>query len=188
MPRNAHITRRTKETDIDLVLELDGAGRADVDTGVGFLDHMLELLAKHGGFDLSVKATGDLDVDAHHTVEDVAICLGKALAEALGDKAGINRFGSADVPMDEALARVAIDLSGRAYYLSEGELDPEYTADDFLQALAVNALCNLHVEVPHGRNAHHIQEAVFKAVALALKRAVALGGTPGDVPSTKGVL
>jgi imidazoleglycerol-phosphate dehydratase len=149
---------------------------------------MLELLTKHARFDLAVKATGDLDVDEHHTVEDVGICLGKALAEALGDKAGIVRFANASVPMDEALARVSVDLSGRAYYLSEGKLNPDDVAEDFLQALAANGLINLHVEVPHGRNSHHIQEAVFKAVAVALRQAVALGGTPGDVPSTKGVL
>jgi len=188
MSRNAHVTRRTKETQIDLVLQLDGTGRADVETGVGFLNHMLELLARHAGFDLTVKATGDLDVDEHHTVEDVGICLGKALAEALGDKAGINRFGGASVPMDEALARVAVDLSGRAYFKASGKIKPEDLSEDFLQALASNGLLNLHVEVPHGRNRHHIQEAVFKATALALKQAVSLGGTPGDVPSTKGVL
>jgi imidazoleglycerol-phosphate dehydratase len=193
--RTAQETRTTKETDVRLSLDLDGEGRTAVSTGVGFLDHMLDLLGKHALFDLEVQASGDTHVDAHHTVEDVGICLGKALAAALGDKAGIRRFGSASVPMDEALADVSLDISGRPFLAFEASLPTEKTgefdaplAEEFLRALAVNAALTLHVRVPYGRNTHHVVEAVFKAVARALREAVATDPRVRGVPSTKGTL
>ena len=193
MARKASVTRKTRETDIHLTLNLDGKGVANVLTGIGFLDHMLALLGRHGGFDLDVKASGDTQVDYHHTVEDVGIALGQALKEALGDKAGVERYGSADVPMDESLARVAVDLGGRPYLVYKVEFPSEKTGDfdtslieEFMQAVVNNAGINLHIEVPYGRNAHHIAEAVFKALAKALRQAARVTGT--DIPSTKGTL
>jgi imidazoleglycerol-phosphate dehydratase len=196
MARKAEIERRTKETRVELSLDLDGTGTVDVQTGVGFLDHMLDHLGKHSLTDLTVRAAGDLDVDAHHTVEDVAICLGEALREALGDKAGIRRYGSAKVPMEEALADVALDLSGRAAVVFDarfsgdkiGTFDTQLV-EEFLRRLANVAGMNLHVSVPYGTNDHHIAEAVFKAVAQALRAAKEVDpARGGDVPSTKGTL
>jgi len=195
MPRTATIQRKTTETQIELELNLDGSGRAQIDTGVGFFDHMLELLAKHAAFDLAVKAAGDLKVDQHHTVEDVGICLGAALRQALGDKAGIARFGHCTLPMEETLATSAVDLGGRACVVFQaqfpaqkiGLFDSELVAD-FWQAVAANALCNLHVIVPYGRNSHHVAEAIFKATARALRMAVAPDPHASGVPSTKGTL
>ncbi|MEE8451719.1 MAG: imidazoleglycerol-phosphate dehydratase HisB [Thermoguttaceae bacterium] len=195
MPRTARIERQTAETKIALELSLDGTGLADVDTGVGFFDHMLTLLAKHAAVDLSVKADGDLQVDQHHTVEDVGICLGQAFAEALGDKAGIRRYGHFSLPMEETLVDSAVDLGGRAFFVFNaefpspkiGEFDSELVAD-FWQAFAANALCNLHVTVHYGRNSHHIAEGIFKATARALRVAVESDPRISDVPSTKGTL
>jgi len=195
MPRTATIRRKTAETDIELELLLDGSGAARVVTGIGFLDHMLTLLAKHGAMDLSVTARGDLEVDQHHTVEDIGICLGQAFREALGDKAGICRFGHFTVPMEETLASAVVDLGGRAYFVFQaafptpkiGEFDSELVAD-FWHAFAANALCNLHVVVHHGRNSHHIAEAIFKAAARALRMAAEPDPRITGVPSTKGTL
>jgi imidazoleglycerol-phosphate dehydratase len=195
MARTAHIQRKTAETEIDLELSLDGSGTSDVQTGVGFLDHMLTLWAKHGAFDLRVAAKGDLEVDHHHTVEDTGICLGQALKQALGDKAGIRRYGHFTLPMEETLATVAVDLSGR-YALAWnaalpspkiGDFDSELV-EDFWQAAAANCLCNLHVLVHYGRNSHHIAEAVFKATARAMRMAVEPDPRMPGVPSTKGTL
>jgi imidazoleglycerol-phosphate dehydratase len=195
MTRSAKIDRRTNETNIQLELNLDGAGEASVATGVGFLDHMLELFAKHGVFDLKVKADGDLHVDAHHTVEDTGICLGQALKQALGDKAGIRRYGHFTLPMEETLVTTAIDLSGRYFMVFEADFPSEKIGDfdtelvyDFGQAAAANALCNLHVVLHHGRNSHHISEAIFKAAARALRMAVEHDPRSPGVPSTKGTL
>jgi imidazoleglycerol-phosphate dehydratase len=195
MSRSAHIHRKTAETDVELELSLDGIGEARVATGVGFLDHMLTLLAKHAAFDLNVTARGDLEVDQHHTVEDVGICLGQALREALGEKAGIRRYGHFALPMEETLAMVALDLGGRAYFVFQadfpthkiGEFDAELVAD-FWHAFASNALCNLHIRVPYGRNSHHIAEAIFKATARSLRTAVEPDPRQPGVPSTKGRL
>ena len=195
MSRIARIQRKTAETEIALELDLDGSGQSQVQTGVGFLDHMLSLLAKHAAVDLKVKAIGDLHVDQHHTVEDVGICLGQALREALGDKAGIRRYGHFALPMEETLATAAIDLGGRAYFVCQaefptakiGEFDSELVAE-FWQAVAANALCNLHVIVHYGRNSHHIAEAIFKAVARALRAAASPDPRMEGVPSTKGTL
>jgi imidazoleglycerol-phosphate dehydratase len=194
--RTATIRRKTKETDIELTLDLDGKGAADVSTGVGFLDHMLDHLAKHSLCDLTVKAAGDLEVDDHHTVEDVAICLGEAMKEALGDKAGIYRYGSASVPMEEALANAALDLSGRSAAVINVRFSGEKIGafdvqliEEFLRRLAAVSAINLHVNVPYGGNDHHVAEAVFKAVAQALRRAKAVDpDRRGEVPSTKGTL
>jgi imidazoleglycerol-phosphate dehydratase len=194
-PRVAEKARKTKETDIRLRLDLDGEGRTAVRTGVGFFDHMLDLLGKHALLDLDIAATGDIHVDAHHTVEDVGICLGQALAEALGDKAGIRRFGFASVPMDEALAEASLDISGRPFLVCQvafptektGEFDAEL-AEEFLRALAVNAGLTLHIRVPYGKNTHHVVEGIFKALARALRDAVALDPRVRGVPSTKGTL
>lgn len=193
--RTADITRKTAETDIQLSLNLDGTGQADISTGVGFLDHMLTHIARHGLFDLRVKAVGDLHIDFHHTTEDVGIALGTALAKALGDKAGIRRFGSASAPMDESLANVAADLSGRAFLVFNvrftapkiGEFDTELV-EEFFRAFAGNAKMNLHINVPYGTNSHHIAEAVFKGVAKALADAVRIDPRERGVPSTKGTL
>lgn len=193
--RAAKIDRKTKETDITLSLNLDGRGQVTARTGVGFFDHMLDHVGRHGLFDLEVTAKGDLHVDAHHTVEDVAICLGQALREAIGDKRGIRRFGFWMLPMDEALAQVAVDLSGRAALVYRvkhrggkiGEFDVELV-QEFLNALAQNALMNLHVVVPYGTNNHHIVEAVFKGLGRALRMAVELDPREKAVPSTKGRL
>ena len=195
MARTARIQRKTNETEIELDLNLDGSGKAQVDTGVGFFDHMLTLLAKHGALDLSVKAVGDLHVDQHHTVEDVGICFGQALKQALGDKAGIRRYGHFTLPMEETLVTSALDLSGRYYLVFEasfptpkiGEFDSELV-EDFWQAAAANCLCNLHVIVHHGRNSHHISEAVFKSTARSLRMAVEPDPRMPGVPSTKGTL
>ena len=195
MARTAKVQRKTAETEIELEVSLDGSGRAQIATGVGFLDHMLALLARHAAFDLSIKATGDLEVDQHHTVEDVGICLGQAIREAAGDKAGIRRYGHFTLPMEETLATAAVDLGGRAYFIFQaelpapkiGEFDSELVAD-FWQAVAANALCNLHVTVHHGRNSHHIAEAIFKATARALRMALEPDPRIRDVPSTKGML
>ena len=195
MSRTASIQRKTNETEIYLELNLEGSGQADVKTGVGFLDHMLELLAKHGAFDLRVAARGDLHVDQHHTVEDTGICLGQAFREALGDKAGIRRYGHFTLPMEETLVTVAVDLSGR-YALAFnaplpspkiGAFDSELL-EDFWQAFAANTLCNLHVLLHYGRNSHHIAEAVFKGTARALRMAVEADPRMTGVPSTKGSL
>jgi imidazoleglycerol-phosphate dehydratase len=195
MTRTASIHRKTAETEIDLKLSLDGAGQGKSATGVGFLDHMLVLLAKHSAMDLTVSASGDLEVDQHHTVEDVGIVLGQAVREALGTKAGIRRYGHFTLPMEETLATVAVDLGGRAFFVFEaqfptdkiGQFDAELVAD-FWQAFSANALCNLHVVVHHGRNSHHIAEAIFKATARALRMAIEPDPRISDVPSTKGTL
>ena len=193
--RKAEIQRQTKETEISVVLALDGDGRSDIATGVGFLDHMLDLLARHGLFDLSVQAAGDTHVDAHHTVEDVGICVGQALAEALGDRKGIRRFGDCTAPMEDSLAQVALDLGGRGGLVYRVEFPTEKTGEfdvqlvqEFLNAVAVNAGMNLHVTVPYGKNSHHIAEAIFKALAKALDRATRIDPRVTGVPSTKGVI
>jgi len=193
--RTGQVQRRTRETDITLTLNLDGTGRYDIDTGSGFFDHMLSHVARHGMLDLSIKAAGDLHVDAHHTVEDVAICLGRALEQALGDKKGIRRFGAALVPMEDSLAQVALDLCGRAFcvyhveYRADkiGNFDVELVAE-FMRSLAHNARMNLHINVPYGSNNHHIAEAIFKALGRALAEAVSLDPRCRDIPSTKGTL
>jgi len=194
-PRSAEVSRKTKETQITLRLDLDGRGGADVESPIGFLNHMLALLARHASIDLAVKAAGDTDVDPHHTVEDIGICLGQALAEALGSKEGIARFGCAAVPMDEALAQVSLDLSGRPFLVYQVEFPGERVGEfetelvrDFLQAFATHARMTLHVRVPYGSNDHHIAEAVFKALARALRAAVARDPRVSGMPSTKGVL
>lgn len=195
MPRTAHIQRKTNETDVDLELNLDGSGQANVDTGVGFFDHMLELFARHGAMDLNVTARGDLHVDQHHTVEDVGICLGQAVKQAVGDKAGIRRYGHFTLPMEETLATSAIDLSGRYFLVFAanfptaviGNFDSQLV-EDFWQAVAANALCNLHVTIHYGRNSHHISEAIFKATARALRMAVEPDPRTPGIPSTKGTL
>jgi len=196
MPRSATIARATTETDISLTLDLDGAGRADVATGIGFLDHMLTALARHALFDLRVQAKGDLHIDAHHTTEDVGIVLGRALNQALGEKRGIARFGHAIVPMDEALVEAAIDISGRGLLAWSvrferpgiGTMDTELF-EEFFRALATNALITLHLTQKAGHNAHHLAEACFKATARALRMAVAVDPRLHDaVPSTKGSL
>jgi imidazoleglycerol-phosphate dehydratase len=195
MSRTAKIHRKTTETEIAVEVNLDGVGEARVATGVGFFDHMLALLAKHAALDLGVSATGDLHVDQHHTVEDVGIALGQAFREALGDKAGIRRYGHFTLPMEETLCTSALDLSGRAYFVFEadfpthkiGDFDAELVAD-FWHAFAANALCNLHVIIHHGRNSHHIAEAIFKATARALRTAIEPDPRLPGVPSTKGTL
>jgi imidazoleglycerol-phosphate dehydratase len=195
MPRTAKITRKTAETAIELKLNLDGSGTSTIDTGVGFFDHMLTLLARHGALDLVVKAKGDLHVDQHHTVEDVGICFGQAVKEALGDKSGIRRYGHFTLPMEETLATTAIDLSGRFYLVFAADFPTEMIGqfdsqlvEDFWHAVAANALCNLHVRVHYGRNSHHISEAIFKATARALRMAVELDPRSSGIPSTKGTL
>ncbi len=194
-PRRADIQRATKETRISLSLELDGTGRVSAQTGVGFFDHMLDHIGRHGLFNLSVKAEGDLQVDDHHTVEDVGICLGEAIARAIGDKKGIRRYGFFMLPMEEALAQVAIDLSGRAATVYQvkyrgskiGAFDVQLV-EEFLRAVALNAKMNLHVSVPYGTNNHHIAEAIFKAFGKALRMAVEPDPRETSVPSTKGTL
>ncbi|MDD3117658.1 MAG: imidazoleglycerol-phosphate dehydratase HisB [Victivallales bacterium] len=193
--RNAAVVRRTKETDIAVELSLDGTGLYQVDTGIPFLDHMLELLARHGFFDLKIIAKGDLEIDCHHTMEDLGLVLGQALAEALGDKAGIRRYGSCILPMDETLALVALDLSGRPYLVYD-LIPPAARIKDidtalfreFFQALAVKAGMNLHIRLLAGGETHHVFEAVFKALAKALDQAVSLDPRVKGVLSTKGVL
>ena len=195
MSRSARIHRKTVETDIELDLNLDGGGTAEIATGVGFFDHMLTLLAKHSAMDLTIKAQGDLQVDQHHTVEDVGICLGQAVREALGDKAGIRRYGHFTLPMEETLVTAAVDLSGRSFLVFKaefpshriGEFESELVGE-FWQAFTANALCNLHIVVHHGRNCHHIAEAIFKATARALRDAVETDPRLRGIPSTKGTL
>jgi imidazoleglycerol-phosphate dehydratase len=195
MSRSAEIHRTTGETDVRLTLALDGSGDGARETGVGFLDHMLDLLARHGRLDLEVAASGDLQTGAHHTVEDVGICLGQALDEALGDRAGIFRYGSVTIPMDEARASCAIDVSGRAFLAYEatlpagaiGNFDHEL-AEEFFRAVAGNAKLTLHLTVDAGTNVHHMIEALFKAFARALRAAIAIDPTETGVPSTKGTL
>jgi imidazoleglycerol-phosphate dehydratase len=191
--RSSHQHRETKETTIDLTLEVDGTGTASASTGIPFFDHMLEQLGKHGGFDLRIDATGDLEIDLHHTIEDVGIVFGTALKEALGDKAGVRRFASSLVPLDEALVQVALDLSGRPFLVYEvdpvsewiGTFDPQL-AEEFWRAFAFGAGITLHIRSLSGRNGHHVIEASFKGVARALRDAVSIEGT--SVPSTKGTL
>jgi imidazoleglycerol-phosphate dehydratase len=193
--RTAEISRKTKETQIRIALNFDGTGKAAARTGVGFFDHMLDLLARHSLIDLTVDAKGDLDVDAHHTVEDVGIVLGQAIEKALGDKRGIYRYGWAIVPMDESLAQVAIDLSGRPAFVFKVKFPrgtigdfPVELVEEFFKSIATNAKMNLHVTVPYGTNNHHISEAIFKATAKALRQAVSHDPRNTDVPSTKGSL
>lgn len=193
MTRSAHVQRGTQETGVEVTLDLDGEGTSDVTTGVPFFDHMLDQLGRHGRLALTVRTEGDLEIDAHHTVEDTGIALGQALAEAWGDRVGVERFGDATVPIDEALTRVAIDLSGRPYLVWEVDTPVEVVGTfettlvkHFFEALVANARITLHVTNLAGDNTHHIFESVFKAVAVALRRAVAVTST--GVPSTKGVL
>ncbi len=195
MNRIAHIERRTRETEIEVTLNVDGTGRHRVQTGVGFLDHLLSHVAVHGLFDLEVTARGDLEVDEHHTVEDVAIVLGQALDQALGDRRGLVRMGHAYVPMDEALAFVAVDLSGRPYAVIEAEWHTPAIGrmgtsliPHFLETLAVHGRMNLHARVLYGRDDHHQAEALFKALGRALDQATMLDPRRGEVPSTKGTL
>lgn len=195
MVRHASISRTTKETDIQLQFVIDGEGKAELDTGVPFLTHMLDLFTKHGHFNLTVTAKGDTEVDDHHTTEDIGICLGQALREALGDKKGIKRYGNAFVPMDEALAQVVVDLSNRPHFEFRGEFPSEKVGTfdvelvhEFLWKLALEARMNLHVIVHYGRNTHHMIEAVFKALGRALDEATMIDPRVKGVPSTKGML
>ena len=193
--RRAQLERSTNETAISIKVAIDGEGKSDIDTGVGFFDHMLNHLSRHGLFDLTVKAKGDLHIDAHHTVEDVGICLGKAFLEAVGVPKGIRRYGHAVVPMDEALAEVAVDFSGRPFLVfnadlpqgSLGNFDLEL-AQEFMQAFAVNARLTLHVNLRYGSNTHHCIEGIFKALAQALRQALEMDPRNSDIPSTKGML
>ena len=191
--RRASVERSTKETNVRIELTLDGSGTATADTGLPFFDHMLQQLGTHGGFDLTVEAKGDLDVDGHHTVEDVGLALGQALREALGDKRGIRRFASITVPLDEAAVEVALDLSGRPFVVHEVDVPAETIGtfdsgltEDFVRAFATAAEMTVHVRLVSGRSPHHVVEAEFKAVATCLRWAVAVGD--GDVPSTKGTI
>jgi imidazoleglycerol-phosphate dehydratase len=191
--RISEISRKTKETDITVKINLDGKGQADISTGIGFFDHMLTALTVHSGFDISVKAVGDLQVDGHHTVEDVGIVLGQAFKEAIGDRKGIARYGSAFIPMDEALGFACVDISNRPYLVFDASFSDDRTGEfdnclteEFFRAFAFNAGLTLHVKEEYGRNDHHIIEALFKAVAHALKAAASING--GEILSTKGVL
>lgn len=193
--RTAEVTRQTKETDIAISINLDGEGNSSISTGIPFMDHMLTLFAKHGNFDLNVKVAGDLEVDCHHTMEDAGLALGKAIADALGDKAGITRYGHMILPMDEVLALVALDLSGRPYLVYEVPAPTSYIRDldvalfgEFFRALSNSAGMNLHVKILNSGETHHLFEAVFKAFARALKTAVALDPRVKGIPSTKGSL
>jgi imidazoleglycerol-phosphate dehydratase len=195
-PRRATRQRKTAETSIELTLDLDGSGSTDVSTGIPFYDHMLSQVGKHGGFDLTIRATGDIQIDTHHTVEDVAIAFGEALRDALGDKAGVRRFASGSFPLDEALCEIALDLSGRPFVVWDVEIpeclplgDPPFDpqlAEHAVSSLATAAGVTLHVSLKHGRNVHHIVECVFKGLGRCLRDAVRVEG--GGVPSTKGVL
>ena len=193
--RKASITRNTNETQIELLLNIDGSGKSNISTGVGFLDHMLDLLAKHANFDLNIKAKGDHHIDDHHTVEDVGICLGQAFYEALSDKKGITRYASISLPMQDALANIAVDLSGRFAFVYNVKFNGSLIGDfhvelieEFIESFCSNARFNLHVNVPYGKNSHHIAEAIFKGIAYVLFVAVAINERKKDVPSTKGVL
>ena len=194
-PRIAEILRQTRETDIRLRLDLDGSGRSAVKTGVGFLDHMLDLFARHSLMDLEVSCQGDLQIDAHHSTEDIGICLGQAIDRALGDKAGIRRYGHVILPMDETLVTCAVDLGGRPFWVWNapmpaskiGDFDSELVAD-FWQAVAFNGRMNLHVLLHYGRNTHHISEAIFKGLARTLRDAIEFDPRNSGVPSTKGSL
>ncbi len=195
LERTATISRRTKETGVELTLRLDGTGEGTRETGVGFLDHMLDLLARHGRLDLDVRVEGDLETGSHHTVEDTGICLGQALDQALADRRGIARYGHAIVPMDEALATCAIDISGRPFCAFSAALPPgaiagfdHEEAEEFFRAVAMAAKLTLHLRVDAGTNAHHMIEAAYKAFARALRVAAALDPTETGVPSTKGTL
>jgi imidazoleglycerol-phosphate dehydratase len=195
MSRTAQISRTTGETDIRVSLNLDGAGEGTRQTGVGFYDHMLDAFARHGGFDLDVDAKGDLETGSHHTVEDVGIAIGQAIDEALGDRSGITRFGHAVVPMDDARASAAIDVSGRPYVAFEGDIPPRTIGgfdtdlvEEFLRAVANNAKLTVHVTVERGRDPHHMVEAAFKAFARALRQALAIDPSVTGIPSTKGLL
>ena len=195
MPRTATITRKTAETDIQLSLNLDGSGKVEVSTGVGFFDHMLTHVGKHGLFDLTVTCRGDTHIDAHHTVEDVGICFGKALVQALGDKAGVRRFGDCTLPMDETLATAAVDLSGRPFLVWRADVPLEtlgtfssQLAEEFWRAVSSAGLLTLHVLLHHGKNTHHVVEAIFKACARALRAATEPDPRATGIPSTKGVL
>ncbi|GAB6157976.1 imidazoleglycerol-phosphate dehydratase HisB [Desulfotomaculum varum] len=193
--RQGRVARRTGETDIEVSVSLDGTGEYRLQTGVGFLEHMLSLLAKHGALDLTVRATGDTHIDDHHTVEDIGIALGIAVRQALGDKQGINRYGHALVPMDEALVLAATDISGRGYLVMDlplpaarvGNFDTELV-EEFMRAFALNSGITLHIKLLSGRNTHHIIEAAFKALGRALRQAAARDERLTDIPSTKGVL
>ena len=195
MPRAANKRRTTRETDVQVKIDLDGSGESKIATGIGFLDHMLELFARHGLFDLEVACSGDLHIDAHHSVEDIALTIGQAFAEALGDKKGIVRFGAAYVPMDETLARTVVDLSGRAFLVYRvpkvrdrvGELDVELV-EHFWRSFAGEVRCNLHIELLYGANQHHITEAVFKSASRALSAATRISDRIEGVLSTKGSL
>ncbi len=193
--RSARIQRRTAETDIELELAINGSGESTIATGIGFFDHMLTAFARHGLFDLEIRCDGDLDVDAHHTVEDVGICLGQAVSQALGDKAGVRRVGHSYVPMDDALARVVVDLSGRSYLLVEAAFQEDKVGEfpvallpEFLRAVADHGRLNLHADLVHGSDAHHGIEAVFKAFGRALDQASQYDTRVSGIPSTKGSL
>ncbi|MDA1476514.1 imidazoleglycerol-phosphate dehydratase HisB [Bacillus changyiensis] len=193
--RKADRVRKTNETDITLSFMIDGQGQGDIQTDVPFMTHMLDLFAKHGQFDLFIQANGDVEIDDHHTTEDIGICLGQALLEALGDKKGIKRYGSSLVPMDEALAQVAVDLSNRPHFEFKGEFPSQKVGtfdtelvNEFLWKLALEAKMNLHVIVHHGKNTHHIIEAIFKALGRALDEATMIDPRIKDIPSTKGML
>ena len=196
MNRSAQVARKTKETSIEVSVNLDGTGQSEIATPVGFLSHMLDVIARHGQVDLVVKATGDTEIDYHHTVEDTALVLGEAFAKALGDKSGIRRFGFAYVPLDEALARVVVDFAGRPYLVFDVPIDREMLlihkdfpfalVEEFFKSFANKCACNIHVDLIRGRNGHHAAEAIFKAFAIAVRDAKQVIG--GDVPSTKGVL
>ncbi|MBD3385892.1 imidazoleglycerol-phosphate dehydratase HisB [candidate division KSB1 bacterium] len=193
--RTATVHRKTRETDIYVSVNLDGNGTAEIETGIGFFDHMLDALSRHSGIDLVVKAKGDLEIDCHHTVEDVGIVLGMALKKALADKKSIIRFGFAYCPLDEALARSVIDISGRAYFIYNCDIEfsligqfPGELWQEFLRAFTTHAALNLHVHLIYGTNQHHIIEAMAKAIALALKQAIRINPGQSEVPSTKGVL
>jgi imidazoleglycerol-phosphate dehydratase len=196
MDRKAQVARTTAETSIRVGVNLDGTGTARIQVGIGFFQHMLELFAKHSLIDLDVEARGDLHVDQHHTVEDVGICLGSALREALGEKAGIQRYGWCQLPMEESLVSASVDLGGRPYFVLKGKRFPaekigDFASElvvDFWHAVATNVPCNLHVILHYGRNSHHLAEGIFKAVARAFRQAVEKDPRRGDIPSTKGTL
>ena len=196
MSRSARVSRKTKETSIDVSVNLDGSGQAEIATPIGFLSHMLDVIARHGQIDVVVKATGDTEIDYHHTVEDTALVLGEAVGKALGDKSGIRRFGYAYVPLDEALARVVIDFAGRPYLVFDVPVDREMLlihkdfpfalVEEFFKSFANKCACNIHVDLIRGRNGHHAAEAIFKAFAVALRSAKEIVGS--GIPSTKGVI